>query len=308
MMQLFRIQEVLWRARRVLVVGLRLLCAPAFISGQTGYLPPNPVAPPEIQKIAPPTVTPPVAPAAPAAPTTSAAPTAPSPGSTQGTASGSSASQRSASQRSAQAKPAASDDSVLTVNAAALSLFGLDSDNALLNALAGTGNGDLSTSDSAILKKILELLENQAAQANSAGRKNQGAAAAPAAKAVQSEGAELVRFSVNGYSILGTVTALVSSVQAVDGSFLITGDRSFTASGNVLSETFYLLCRPAPEGRWLLTAEVTQNPENPNSFLFRLADRSPVYGEQTGNLIVFRSAAEKWLLDLVIRLADATVR
>ncbi len=308
MMQLFRIQEVLWRARRVLVVGLRLLCGPAFISGQTGYLPPNPVAPPEIQKIAPPTVTPPVAPAAPAAPTTSAAPTAPSPGSTQGTSSGSSASQRSASQRSAQAKPAADDDSVLKVNAAALSLLGLDSDNALLNALAGTGNGDLSTSDSATLKKILELLENQAAQANSAGRKNQGAAAAPAAKAVQSEGAELVRFSVNGYSILGTVTALVSSVQAVDGSFLITGDRSFTASGNVLSETFYLLCRPAPEGRWLLTAEVTQNPENPNSFLFRLADRSPVYGEQTGNLIVFRSAAEKWLLDLVIRLADATVR
>lgn len=308
MMQLFRIQEVLRRARRVLVVGLRLLCGPAFISGQTGYLPPNPVAPPEIQKIAPPTVTPPVAPAAPAAPTTSAAPAAPSPGSTQGTASGSSASQRSASQRSAQAKPAASDDSVLTVNAAALSLLGLDSDNALLNALAGTGNGDLSTSDSATLKKILELLENQAAQANSAGRKNQGAAAAPAAKAVQSEGAELVRFSVNGYSILGTVTALVSSVQAVDGSFLITGDRSFTASGNVLSETFYLLCRPAPEGRWLLTAEVTQNPENPNSFLFRLADRSPVYGEQTGNLIVFRSAADKWLLDLVIRLADATVR
>ncbi|HQL32034.1 MAG TPA: hypothetical protein PK969_02125 [Treponemataceae bacterium] len=305
MMQLFRIQEVLRRARRVLVVGLRLLCGPAFISGQTGYLPPNPVAPPEIQKIAPPTVTPP---AAPTAPTTSAAPAAPSPGSTQGASSGSSVSQRSASQRSAQAKPAASDDSVLTVNAAALSLLGLDSDNALLSALAGTGSGDLSTSDSAILKKILELLENQAVQANSAGRESQGAAAAPAAKAVQSEGAELVRFSVNGYSILGTVTALVSSVQAVDGSFLITGDRSFTASGNVLSETFYLLCRPAPEGRWLLTAEVTQNPENPNSFLFHLADRSPVYGEQTGNLIVFRSAADKWLLDLVIRLADATVR
>lgn len=301
----------------------------ASLSAQSGYIPPNPVSPPAMQKISPPTVTPPSAPTMPAV----------------------SAAQQSAGGAS-ESSSASADETTKKNSMSALSLLGLDTDNALLGALAGTGTGDASVSalssllgldsatsgtsalastsvagasskDSETLKKILELLEKQAAGSGKSGAataasgtpaaSSAGAAgaltsgASGAGPALQQSGAELVRFSVNGYSILGSITVLVSSIRAADGSFLLTGDRLFSASGVQLAETFYLLCRPGKNGSWQLTADVSQNPVNHNSFLYQLAGRSPVSGLQTADLIVFRSDSDEWRLDLVIRAPNATV-
>lgn len=215
-------------------------------------------------------------------------------------------------------------------SASALSMLGIGSDNALLKALSGSdgdsGSVDALTallggkgggsSDSATLDKILSLLERQeAAKADSStdSAASGAVSAFPSAKTGTSEkprivsGGELVRLSVNGYGILPTVTTIVSSILARDGSFLITGDRRYLASNRYRSETFYLLCRKTGKDSYRLYADVNQDATNTYSFLYQLARKSPVEGKLVGDLLVFRTKDPAWKLDCVIRVITPTV-
>lgn len=215
-------------------------------------------------------------------------------------------------------------------SASALAMLGLGSDNALLKALSGSdgdsgsvdalssllGGKSGSSSDSATLNKILALLEKQEAAKTdaTAASATSGSATDPAAaKPEKSEspritsGGELVRLSVNGYSILPTVTTIVSSILARDGSFLITGDRRYLSSNRYRSETFYLLCRKTGKESYRLYADVNQDEKNTYSFLYQLARKSPIEGKLTGDLIVFRTKDTAWKLDCVIRVITPTV-
>jgi len=278
------------------------------ISAQSGYLPTNPITAPTVS-----------APAMTPMPTiglpTVTAPTVTGPSAT--TTGTTSATTASASKTST---PTASAGTTSTA-ASALSLLGLGSDNSLLNALSGTGTDDASvsalsgllgsgtsstTTDSATLTKILELLEKQQAQATAAGAAS-AKNSATAEKVPITSGGELIRFTVNGYSITASTTALVSSILAKDGSFLLTGDRGYASSGQKVTETFYLLCRKNADGTYRLQADVSQNPVNQNSYLYQLARRSPIKGTLTGDLLVFRTDDPAWSLNLVIRIISPTV-
>lgn len=291
------------------------------VSAQSGYLPTNPIAAPTVSPpamtpmptIGLPTVTAPTV----TGPSVTSAGTAT--GTANGTATGSTTAAGTTS-TGATSKGTTSSSATSSTAATALSLLGLGSDNSLLSALNGTGTDDSSTSalsslfgsgttstaDSATLTKILELLEKQQAQADATAKTAAAAGTETAAdKAHITSGGELIRFTVNGYSI--TATTLVSSILAKDGSFLLTGDRGATSSTQKITETFYLLCRKNVDGTYRLQADVSQNPVNANSYLYQLARRSPIKGTLTGDLLVFRTDDPSWSLNLVIRIINPSV-
>jgi len=288
------------------------------VSAQTGYLPPNPITAPTVS-----------APAMAPMPTvnlpTVSTPTMTGPGTTSGntTLAPASTSSTSTGTSSSSSSSSAATSTTGSTATSALSLLGLGSNSSLLNALNGTGSDDSSasalssllgtgtsstTTDSATLSKILELLEKQQAQADATAKAGTSAATVKATeKSAISSGGELIRFTVNGYSITASTTTLVSSILAKDGSFLLTGDRVYVSSGQKLTETFYLLCRKNTDGTYRLQADVSQNPVNANSFLYQLARRSPIKGTLTGDLLVFRTADPAWTLNLVIRIISPSV-
>lgn len=309
-------------------LSLALVCLSVGIAAhpaaaQAGYLPPNPISPPTVSA---PTMEPmPTV----AAPTVSAPTLSPSSAGQATAASGTKAATAAkASASTATGAKATTTAGASATSAAALSLLGLGSDSALLGALSGTDSDSAgldalssllgtssSSTDSATLGKILNLLEKQQAQSTAS------ASAAPAVststgtsasaqaneKAGIVSGGEILRLAVNGYNLFPTVTTVVSSILAKDGSFLITGDRAYLSSGRTFAETFYLLCRKNADGSYRLFADVSQNAPNEYSYLWQLARKTPIKGTLTGDLLVFRSTEKAWSCDLVIRIINPTV-
>lgn len=275
------------------------------LAAQSSFVPANPIAPPTVSPpaMAPmPTVSPPVV-------------TAPTGTTGTGTAAATSATSATAS---STASPLS-----------ALSLLGLNSDNALLKALNGSdgdedsmdalssllGSSSSATSaDSATLAKILELLEKEEARASktagSTAKTSDAAASAAVAATTRpiTSGGELVRLAVDGSSLLGGITMIVSSILAKDGSFLLTGDRAYASTTGPLSETFYFLCRKNADGTWRLYADVSQPTAYPYSYLYRLARVGPIAGTQTGDLVVFRRSTADLSADVVIRVIKPSVK
>lgn len=303
-----------------LAIALPIIGANAALSAQTAYVPTNPVAPPTVSPpaMAPmPTVAPPVV----TAPTVSA-----SPSGTTGTTGASTAGTTGAG--TAGTSPSGTSSSSPL---SALSLLGLNSDNALLKALNGTDGDDDSqnalssllgsssaSSDSATLTKILSLLEKEQSRASEPAANSVAAKTGTAVNATgtatakqvikpATSGGELVRLTVDGTNLLGGVTMLVSSILAKDGSFLLTGDRTYSSTSGTLSETFYFLCRKNADGSYRLYTDVSQPSAYPFSFLYRLARAGPIRGTRTGDLIVFRRSLADLSADVVIRVIGATV-
>lgn len=280
---------------------------PRFGSAQTGYLPPNPITPPTVS---PPTME---------SPPTVEAPTVTAP---ELSATTPNATNAASTTSSSSATP--------TPSASALSLLGLGSDNALLRALSGNDtsasgldafsgllgtNAGRSSTDSAVLAKVLDLLQERQGQAGTTASpkapnpdaKKGTMPQTAAMNGTVSSGGVLVRFTINGYNLVPTITTLVSSILARDGSFLLTGDRAYIASGRTRAETFYFLCRKNDGGSYRLRADVSQDFINEYSYLYQLARRSPLTGTLTGDLLVFRVSEPAWNSDIVIRVISPTV-
>ena len=296
------------------------------VAAQSGYLPPNPITPPRVSApspfpkssiapVEPPSVTPPEVQGISPAPEAANAP-----GATDKKAS---ASEGTASDAKKKAAPAES--------VSAFSLLGLAGDNPLLGALTGStadsggidsltkllagDSGESAGTDSAgglsgagtqALEKVITLLQREKERTGSTGCVGSAARTVTIPQRVVS-GAEIARFTVNGYDISSGITTLVSSAIARDGSFLLTGDRTYSGgyrqSGDRwLRETFYLLCRKTGPASYRLYADLTQDERNENSFLYRLARITPIEGRSVGDLIVFSSSDANLRVDLAIRV------
>jgi hypothetical protein len=260
--------------------------------------------------------------------------TAKTPGSAALSPSSGAAAKKTAGTSAGKSGAATSSSSLSGTSASALSLLGLGSDSALLKALSGADSDEAgldalsallggsssaskttTSTDQATLEKILALLQKQettsgagsTTAAVSASKTAASTESSPAAARITS-GGELVRFTVNGTSVLSSVKTEVSSVLARDGSFLITCDRAFPVSGRQYAESFYLLCRKTGKTTYRLYADVSQSEPNANSFPFRLSRKTPIVGTLTGDLLVFRASEADWKLDLVIRIISPTAR
>lgn len=304
-----------------LTVAAVMIVSAVSAFAQTGYLPPNPISPPVVSppvmspapSLALPEVTPPTmeGPAAAKAPEKKSAGTSPAAGNKS--ASGKTSSATATDGAGSTAGGAANSTSL---SATALSLMsalgGGNSEGGSMDALsgllggksAGSGSAGTSASDSATMQKVLELLEKQQAQLNAT---QSAAQKASAEKPRIVSGGEIVRFTVNGFNIDSTITALVSSSLAKDGAFLLTGNRLVAVTGGRASETFYLLCKKNKAGIYQLFADVSQDTLNESSYLYQLARKSPLNGLLAGDLLVFRTSDANFRLDLVIRIIVPSV-
>lgn len=118
----------------------------------------------------------------------------------------------------------------------------------------------------------------------------------------------ILRFTVNGYSILGTCRSVYISQIQSNGSFLVTGDRKYTSDGKYRTETFHMLFNPneARNGvsSYTTATAVSQDYLNEYSFLYQLSQRGPLTAQRTGNLVTLRTTDSNWKLEFLLDLGE----
>ncbi len=116
----------------------------------------------------------------------------------------------------------------------------------------------------------------------------------------------LLRFKINGYDMLDSLTKIYFSEPENDGSFLLTADRRYIAGNKIRNETFYILFTTSEGHGKSVTynAEMTlaQDSKNENSFLYKLAEKKNLTAQKTGNLVVLRAESKDCTADLLLDL------
>ena len=192
------------------------------------------------------------------------------------------------------------------------SLLGSSGNGALLQGGITTGglsSGGISSgaalpsSSNAMLEKILSELDNVKKQNAEAVKSNEEQPLASSARP------GILRFIVNGYDVLSSCRAVYFSDVGEDGTFLLTGDRTYTANGQKRMETFYLLFRPAGNAgfsaQYKVECSVVQDYTNVHSFMYRLASLGNLTAVKTGNLVSMRTSDPNCRADLLIDIGSA---
>lgn len=120
---------------------------------------------------------------------------------------------------------------------------------------------------------------------------------------------EILRFSVNGRNLLSSFGDVYFSKAETDGTFLLTGDRTYTSNGGQYSETFHLLFHSAGNSGgstdFSVAAEVFQNRENEDSLVYRLSKQENLTAKKTGNLVTLKVSAQDFKADILLSLNGA---
>lgn len=118
----------------------------------------------------------------------------------------------------------------------------------------------------------------------------------------------ILRFTVNGYSILGTCRSVYISQVQSNGSFLVTGDRKYTSDGKYRTETFHIFFNPneAKNGvsSYTTATAVSQDYLNEYSFLYQLSQKGSLTAQRTGNLVTIRTTDPNWKLEFLLDLGE----
>ena len=186
------------------------------------------------------------------------------------------------------------------------SLLGSAGNDALLSggltSSAMQQGGMLPSSSNAMLERILsELAEVKKQNADAVKSDEEEPRANPAPG--------ILRFIVNGYDVLASCRTVYFSDVGEDGTFLLTGDRTYTANGQKRTETFYLLFRPAGGAgfstQYKAEIAVVQDYTNAHSFMYRLASLGDLTATKTGNLVSLRTSDPNCRADLLIDIGGA---
>ena len=186
------------------------------------------------------------------------------------------------------------------------SLLGVSGNDALLQGGLSSGGipsgGALPSSSNAMLEKILSELDNVKKQNAEAVKSNEEQPPASSARP------GILRFIVNGCDVLSSCRTVYFSDVGADGTFLLTGDRTYTANGQKRMETFYLLFRPAGNAgfstQYKVECSVVQDYTNTNSFMYRLASLGNLNAVKTGNLVSLRTSDQNCRADLLIDIGS----
>lgn len=160
-----------------------------------------------------------------------------------------------------------------------------------------TGNySSYSGSDKILLTQILEQLQelNKKLSENQDSRQK-------VSDVRSKNSSSILRFYVSQNDILPSCTTVFFSKPETDGSFLLTGDRKFSAGGKVFLETFYLFFKAtgAENGSTKFTVTAELSPDN-NSFsvLKPLTNSSSLTAKKSGNLVSLKTDTINLLLSL----------
>ncbi|EID85641.1 hypothetical protein MSI_08960 [Treponema sp. JC4] len=180
-----------------------------------------------------------------------------------------------------------------------------------LSSLAGAKNisGASASGDAAslsILEKILASLEElkEAQKALSPEQKQELANYQLDAQTFKKREPKILRFKINGYNINDSVTKAFFSDSESDGTFMLTGDRTYYVNHQARSETFYILFKAISSNGSAVIYDVrpslVQDYENQNSFIYRFAAMKELRAEKTGNLVALHSSDGSMNVDLLL--------
>ena len=113
-------------------------------------------------------------------------------------------------------------------------------------------------------------------------------------------GGRILRFISGSYNILAGCTAVFISKPEGDGSFLLTGDRTYRTGGGTFGETFYMLFKSRADGMFNVAVSVNQHMENPQSVLKSLEKCPVLTAAKTGNLVTMRTQTPNGTIDLLL--------
>ena len=194
------------------------------------------------------------------------------------------------------------------------SLLGEDS-TSLYNNLTGISTGlDNSVSDyntTLLLTQILEKL-NKIAENQNEDNSTQSEGSSKEAEKNQVEGKKtssgIIRFRLNNYEYVSSLSDVYISSPEEDGTFFVTGDRNYSVGNQKSRETFYMLFRVISQkdasilGNYSVAVSVMQDIENPNSFLYKLSCVENLIAQKTGNLASLRVNNQNIKADILISL------
>ncbi|MGI5174456.1 hypothetical protein H0R92_12775 [Treponema sp. OMZ 840] len=179
------------------------------------------------------------------------------------------------------------------------------------NAAGFYGQNDTAVLLQAIIEKLDTLqktveLQNapHAGTDRSAANRGNAGAALPKNGNTHTKGTvqngRILRFIAGNYNILPSCTAIFISQPETDGSFLLTGDRTYRASDTIYGETFYMLFKAAGAGNFNVAFSLSQHTENPQSLLYALTRAPFLQAVRTGNLVTMRTLTENTRIDLLL--------
>jgi protease II len=173
-----------------------------------------------------------------------------------------------------------------------------------LSSLSTTTLNSTSSSSNILLSQILQKLEelqNQIDKMNEVPNStNEQTKISTEDNIDNSINKKILRFRINNYELTKSFTTLFFSEPEADGSFLLTGDRTYNLYGKQMTETFYMLFKNENGNNFEVAVALNQNDENPNSFLYKFAKDSPYQSQRTGNLFFINSNKNDLKIDILI--------
>lgn len=180
-------------------------------------------------------------------------------------------------------------------------------DAGLFNNISSLNKTAISSSSSdVLLKQILSKLEELKEE-----KKNASAVQAESLENRQKDNLtfktrnpSILRFNINGYSIIESLEKVFFSETEADGSFLLTGDRKYFVNQKTYKETFYFLFRTIKSNGSVTTYEVipyiSQDTKNDNSYIARMSREQSMIAEKTGNFVVLHYTKNNLKIDLLL--------
>ncbi len=106
----------------------------------------------------------------------------------------------------------------------------------------------------------------------------------------------ILRFKINGYNILDSLSTVFFSEPEADGSFLLTADRKYFTNQKARTETFYILFKAVRTSgsntNYTVQPDIVQDSKNENSFVYKLCQQKNLTAEKLGNLVVLKNSGD----------------
>ena len=169
-----------------------------------------------------------------------------------------------------------------------------------LNALGGNTAAPNAASLSASQGETAALLQAVLEKLDTLQKTVEQKSAAPSSPHEAANGGKILRFISGSYNILAGCTAVFISKPEGDGSFLLTGDRTYRTGGGTFGETFYMLFKSRADGMFNVAVSVNQHTENPQSVLKSLEKCPVLTAAKTGNLVTMRTQTPNGTIDLLL--------
>ena len=126
--------------------------------------------------------------------------------------------------------------------------------------------------------------------------------------AAKKSSAGILRFRFNNYEFVSSLSDVYISTPEDDGTFFVTGDRTYSFGNGQNRETFYMLFKANSSndssllGNYSVAVSVMQDVENPNSFVYKLSKVENLTAQKTGNLASLRLSKNDLKADILISL------